>query len=262
MYGDVMLRKILMGAAVLATSSFATFSNFPVPAAQSGEVKIVSDFTMQGDWKDLGLSAKGRFVPVQNLELYLKLPFTVVTRWEGHDADKEGMKNLTFGGRYQIISTVAAFLDVTFPTGKDAINDDGFSFYFGGQYSKDFGAVALGSEVGLTVITEGSNHKKPPMVLSLNAELDPNVSPVVTPYFGATMNIILTNPQANGHKDGETSGDVGISPYVGANIKINQMFSFDVSASFTLSDDYLAATCDDNTKTPITLSASFNASFK
>ena len=100
------------------------------------------------------------------------------------------------------------------------------------------------------------------MVLSLNAELDPNVSPVVTPYFGATMNIILTNPQANGHKDGETSGDVGISPYVGANIKINQMFSFDVSASFTLGDDYLAATCDDNTKTPITLSASFNASFK
>ena len=89
-----MLRKILMGAAVLATSSFATFSNFPVPAAQSGEVKIVSDFTMQGDWKDLGLSAKGRFVPVQNLELYLKLPFTVVTRWEGHDADKEGMNTM------------------------------------------------------------------------------------------------------------------------------------------------------------------------
>ena len=58
------------------------------------------------------------------------------------------------------------------------------------------------------------------------------------------MNIILTNPQANGHKDGETSGDVGISPYVGANIKINQMFSFDVSASFTLGDDYLAATFD------------------
>ena len=223
-----MLRKILMGAAVLATSSFATFSNFPVPAAQSGEVKIVSDFTMQGDWKDLGLSAKGRFVPVQNLELYLKLPFTVVTRWEGHDADKEGMKNLTFGGRYQIISTVAAFLDVTFPTGKDAINDDGFSFYFGGQYSKDFGAVALGSEVGLTVITEGSNHK--PADFPKGDRFAPRSS---HPTVG--LDVKPVRKLVAGTKD----------HYI-----------------YELPDDYLAATCDGNTKTPITLSASFNASFK
>ena len=254
-----MIKKIIMGAAILASSSFATYSCFPVPAAQSGEVKIVADFTTQDKGKYLDLSAKGRFVPIKNLEFFAILPFTVITRWDGNDSDQEGMKNLTFGGRYQIIPNVAAFLDATFPTGKDAINDDGFKFYFGGQYSKDFGVVNLGTEAGLAITTEGSDHKKPPMALKLSAELDPAVSPMVTPYVGAGLTIVLNDQELNGRKEIDTSGDVGFSPYLGANVKMNQMLSFDLSIAFTFGEDYLGH--QGNSKTPITLTASFNASF-
>ena len=258
-----MLKKIILGAALLASTSFATFSNFPVPAAKSGDAKLVADFIIHDKWKGLDLSAKARFVPVQNLELYLSLPFRPMSRYDGKSDKKTGMKNLTFGARYQIIPTVAAFLDVTFPTGKDKIiyPDDGFGFYFGGQYSQDFGAVALGTEAGISMATQGDDKVKGPMTLSLNAELDPNVSPVISPYFGVTMNIFLSDEKFDGHKSAEASGDIGVDPYVGANIKINQMFSFDLCVTLGLGDeDYLIYTSG-NTKKTLTLEASFNATF-
>ena len=42
-----MLKKILLGTAILVTTSFATYNFFPVPQAHSGEVQIVSDFTIK-----------------------------------------------------------------------------------------------------------------------------------------------------------------------------------------------------------------------
>ena len=258
-----MLKKIILGAALLASTSFATFSNFPVPAAMSGDAKLVADFIIHDKWKGLDLSAKARFVPVQNLELYLSLPFRPMSRYDGKSDKKTGMKNLTFGARYQIIPTVAAFLDVTFPTGKDKIiyPDDGFGFYFGGQYSQDFGAVALGTEAGLSMSTQGDDKVKGPMTLTLNAELDPNVSPVISPYFGVTMNIFLSDEKFDGHKSAEASGDIGVDLGGGRNIKNNQMFSFDLCVTLGLGDeDYLIYTSG-NTKKTLTLEASFNATF-
>ncbi|MBQ7079332.1 MAG: hypothetical protein IJM92_06645 [Fibrobacter sp.] len=256
-----MLKKIIIGAALFASSSFATYSQFPVPQANSGEVKLVGDFTTQDKWKGLDLSLKGRFVPVQNLELFLNLPFAVITRWDGKDTDNERMKNLTFGGRYQILPNVAAFLDVTFPTGKKHQDDDGFGFYFGGQYSQDFGSVALGTEIGLGLTTEGDDKYNGPMTLTLIAEIDPNVSPNVSPYVGLTLNILLNDPKSDGHKAGDTSGDVGISPYAGATVKMNNILSVDFSASVTFGKDYLIYTCDGNDKLPVTLSAALITNF-
>lgn len=125
-----MLKKIIWGAALLASTSFATYSNFPVPAVHSGEARLVADFVTQDKWKELDLAVKGRFVPVQNLELFLNLPFAVVTRWDGEDVDQERMMNLTFGARYQLIPTVAGFLDVTFPTGKKSSRRRQYRFLF------------------------------------------------------------------------------------------------------------------------------------
>lgn len=256
-----MLKKAIVGTALLASASFATFSNFPVPAPMSGEAKIVGDFIIHDKWKGLDLSAKARFVPTQNLELYLKLPFRPISRYDGENDHKTGMENLTFGARYQIIPTVAAFLDVTFPTGKDKISDDGFGFYFGGQYSQDFGGVALGTEAGLSITTEGDDGKKPPMTLTLNAELDPNVSPVITPYFGVTLDIILSDEKYKGHKAVETSGDVGIAPYVGANFKVNPMLSFDACVTLGLGDDDYLIYTSGNTKMTVTIEGSVNVAF-
>lgn len=256
-----MLKKILMGAAILATSSFATYSQFPVPEAHKGEAKIVGEFSMQDKWKGLDISVKGRFVPAQNLELWLNLPFAVVTRWDGKDTDDERLKNMTFGGRYQIIPTVAAFLDVTFPTGRKYKDGDDFSFYFGGQYSQDFGAIALGTELGLSLSTEGDDKYRSPMEMTLIAELDPNVSPVVSPYVGLSLKILLSDPKVDGHKSGDTSGDVGIFPYAGANIKLSPMLSLDFNVTIGLGKDYLRYTCEGNDKTSITLGAALVANF-
>lgn len=255
-----MLKQILLGSALLATSSFATYSYFPVPDAMKGDAKLVADFDMQDKEKDLQLALKARFVPVQNLELYLNLPYKVFTRWDGEDTNGDGMKNLTFGARYQIIPTIAAFLDMTFPTGKDEINDDGFGFYFGGQYTQKFGNLDFGSEIGLGFNTEGDDKNKGPMQLTLAAELDPIVSPIISPYVGANLKIALGDPKHDGHKSGDTSGDVGVFPYVGANFKITDMFSADLSATFGFGEDYLLHFYG-NKKTPITLEASFNVTF-
>lgn len=256
-----MLKKILMGTAVLAASSFATYNYFPVPQAMSGEASLLADFSIQDKWKGLDLAVKGRFVPVQNLELFLKFPFAVVTRWDGNDVDKEGTKNLTFGGRYQVIPTVAVFLDITFPTGKDKINDDGFNFYFGGQFSQKLGTVDLGTEVGLSITTEGDDKYKPPMELKLGAELDFAISQAITPYVGLDLNILLNNPKSHGHQLGETSGDVGVFPYLGATFQMNQTLSLDVNATLGFGKDYLAYTCEGNDKTSITLEAAIIANF-
>ncbi len=256
-----MLKKILLGAAILATSSSATYSYFPVPKANSGEAKIIADFSMQDKWKGLDLTAKGQFVPVQNLELFLNLPFAVVTRWDGNDVDQERMKNMTFGGRYQITPIFAAFLDVDFPTGKKQYDGDGFVFYFGGQYSQDFGSIALGTELGLSITTEGGDKIKPPMELRLAAELDPKVSETVSPYFGLSLKILLNDPKNNGHKADNTSGDIGIFPYAGATLKLNQTLSVDFNASLGLGKDYLRYTCGGNDKTSITLEAALVTSF-
>ena len=255
-----MLKKIIMGAALLASTSFATYSQFPVPDAMKGDAKLVADFDMQDKEKDLQLSLKGRFVPVQNLELSLSLPYKVFTKWDGHDTNGDGMKNLTFGARYQIIPTIAAFLDMTFPTGKDEINDDGLGFYLGGQYSQNFGSLGLGTEVGLGFNTEGDDKTKGPMQLTLIAELDPSVSPIISPYVGASVKIALGDPKYDGKKSGDTSGDVGFFPYVGANFKITDMFSADLCATFGFGEDYLLDFYL-NKKTPISLTASFNVTF-
>ena len=251
-----MLKKILLGAAMLATSSFATFSQFPVPDANKGDVKLVSDFTMQDKAKAWELTLKGRFVPVQNLELWLGLPYMLMTSWDGHDTNGDGMKNLTFGGRYQITPNVAGFLDLTFPTGKKEINDDGFGFNVGAQFSKNFGSVDFGSELGLMFNTEGDDKYKSPMQLHLNAEVDPIVSQTISPYIGLDLYIVVSDPKVDGHKAGDTSGNVGVYPYLGANFKITDMFSADLCAIFGFgSKEYVGD------KTPITLEASFNASF-
>ncbi len=250
-----MLKKILLGAAMLATSSFATYSQFPVPQANSGEVKVYTDFTMQDKRKAWDLGLKGRFVPVQNLEIWLQLPFTLMTRWGGEDTKGDGMKNLTFGGRYQITQNVAAFLDMTFPTGKKRINDDGLTFNLGAQYSQNFGTIDLGSELGFIFHTEGSDKFKAAPELHLNVEVDPIVSQTISPYIGLDLYIVVGDPKFDGHKSGDTSGNVGVFPYLGANFKITEIFSADLCAIFGFGKDYVGD------KTPITLEASFNASF-
>lgn len=250
-----MLKKIMLGAAILATSSFATYSQFPVPEANKGDVKLVSDFTMQDKGKAWQLALKGRFVPVQNLEIWFGLPYMLMTSWDGEDTNGDGMKNLTFGGRYQITPNVAGFLDLTFPTGKKAINSDGLTFNLGAQFSKNFGSIDFGSELGFIFQTEGSDKAKAGPELHLNAEIDPIVSQTISPYFGLDLYIVVGDPKYDGHKTGDTSGNVGIFPYLGANFKITDMFSADLCAIFGFGEDYVGP------KTPITLETSFNVSF-
>ena len=255
-----MLKQILLGAAMLATSSFATFSQFPVPQANSGEARLVHDFTMQDEGKSWDLALRGRFVPVQNLELWINLPFTLKTSWDGKDTDGDGMQNLTFGARYQIMPNFAAFVDLTFPTGKDKISDDGFGFYLGGQYSQNFGSVDFGSEIGLGFNTEGDDKRKGPMQLILIAEVDPQVSQTIAPYVGLSMKIALGDPKFDGKKAGDTSGDIGIFPYVGATFAINNILSFDTNVSLGFGKDYLTDFYG-NKKMPITIEATLVASF-
>jgi len=257
-----MLKQVMLGTAILASASFATYSYFPVPATHTGEAKLVGGFTMQDKWEGVDMAVKGRFVPVEKLEVMLNLPFRVMNRYDGkNDSEKTGVQNLSFGARYQVIPNVAAFIDFEFPTGKDKISDDGFQFYFGGQFSQRFANLDIGTELGISYTTEGKDKVTPPMQLTVAAELDPLLFQNITPYIGAYFKIILNDPKYADHEGVETSGKTGFFPYVGANFKLTEMFSFDLSAKLGFGKDYLSYTCDGNNNTPATFEASFNVKF-
>jgi len=77
-----MFRQILIGLIIFASFSFASYSLYPVPSANSGEIKIVPSFlkTDQSDggkYKEFGVALKTRMIPVANLEFFFSIPFVV-----------------------------------------------------------------------------------------------------------------------------------------------------------------------------------------
>ena len=254
-----MLKKIVLAAAVAATASFATWNYFPVLEAGKGQAEIGVTDKMQDKVNQLGLFVGARYTIIQNLELGLKLPYTIFTHNDGHDAKVDGLGNLPIMVRYQFMPILNAFVDVDLPIGdkKVVARGDGLGVYFGVQYSQNFGMVNFGSELGLRIRTEGDDDVSPPYNLHIGLEGDFAVSQMFTPYVGADFDMYLGEYTHDGKEllDSDASGDLGIAPYLGVNIAINPMFYVDLSAKFGIGDDYYGD------KTPIWLTGKFGINF-
>ena len=256
-----MFKKIALATALVATASFATWDKFPVLENHKGQAQVGAGYLMQGDWSQLDLYLGARFTVIPNLELGAKLPYRVFSDDDGNDGP-DGLGNIPLMVRYQFMPTMNVFVDVDLPTGDDEVVylDDGLGLHAGVQYSQPFGMVNLGSELGFKMRTEGDNHHTPGYEINVGAEGDFAISPMITPYVGADLNVKITNSEGKEAITGKTvelddSGDMGIWIYLGGAFTINPMFTVDASFGFGLGDDYYGE------DTPMKIDVHLNVNF-
>lgn len=251
-----MLKKIALATALLATASFATWDKFPVLEANKGQAEAGVSYMMAGDLSQLGLFAGARYTVIPNLELATKIPFVLFTDWDGNDLKQDGIGNIPVMIRYQFMPIMNAFVDVDLPVGDETVADDGLGVHLGVQYSQNFGTVNLGTEAGFELRTEGDNEVSPPYVLNLGAEGQIPLG-MVTPYVGLDLAMWLGESTHDGDDVSleDESGTIGLTPYLGANVGINEMFYADAQIRFGIGEDMYGP------DTPITLIAKFGVNF-
>lgn len=255
-----MIKKIALAASLAATASFATWDYFPVQEAGKGQAEVIASYSMQGDYSGFALGIGARYTIVQNFELGIGIPYTVFTDdgWDETD-DPDGLNNIPLMLRYQFMPAMNAFLDVELPVGDEEIvgYNDGLGFYFGVQYSQKFGMVDFGSELGLGIRTEGDDEISPPFDLHIGLEGDFAINEMLTPYVGLDLNMWLGEYTHDGDEllGSDASGKLGIAPFVGLNIAINQMFYAGIQATFGIGDDYYGEDM------PIALQGKFGVNF-
>lgn len=224
-----MFKKIALALAVVASSSFATYTFFPVGEAGSGQVEITLAHTWNDDWSVTPLRVKGEYVVMPNLEL-------AVMGLAYQFGDNDGFRALTLGARYQFMPMLIAAADVAIPlNSEDAVGGkyDPFGIYAAIQYTQNFmPELALGSELGFNWLFEDEDYEEG-LLMRLQAELDYTIASIgLTPWVGFEFDYRLTDSEAAGH-DADDSGDNGISFWVGAGYDINAMFG--VKANFVIS---------------------------
>ncbi len=258
-----MIKKIALAAAVAATASFATWDKFPVLEAGKGQAKVGVDYMMHGDWSGLDIYGGARYTVIQGLELGLKLPYRVMSDWDGHDG-ADGLRNLPLMVRYQFMQPMNVFVDFTLPIGEEEIDGDGFGLHAGVQYSQAFGMVNLGSELGLALETEGDDKWSGPWTLNLGVEADFAVNQMITPYVGIDLAMWLGETTFDGESEekltkmdynGEESGTLGLWPYVGINVAFTPMISLDASFGFGIGEDMYGS------DTPMTIDVNVGFNF-
>jgi len=191
------MKKVLAAALICAVSSFAAWDKFPVIEYGKGEAKLGYAQGRQGNIGAEGFSEfKIRYSPLQNLELMSTTGYTL-------------------GARYQIIPVLSAGVDVGFP-----IPGTAWSFTPNIQFSTPFTeALALGSNVQVTINTEDANKHTEGMDLSAGLEFDLTLGKS-TIWLGCDFNTGLTVSKEDGKSaDGAKVKDEGrgleIAPAIG-----------------------------------------------
>ena len=245
-----MFKKIALVAALAASASFATYTFFPVPEANKGEVEIGAQYGWTKHTSNMEIIAGAEYSVIQNLALSLTgLGYQL---WDdpddcgesGHPScpDNDGFKAMTIGARYQFMPILIAALDVNLPlTSKDVTGDyDPFGLYGAIQFTQEFVPnLWFGSEAGLSYKFEDEKTTEG-LGLTLQAELDYTIASIgLTPWVGAEMLMRISDVEeetfdVNGVKGTIKygSGDKAFLVWLGAGYAINQMFT--VKANFIM----------------------------
>ncbi|MCL1956337.1 MAG: transporter [Fibromonadales bacterium] len=172
------MKKVLASALICAASSFAAWDYFPVIEYGKGEAKFSFEQGRKGNNAEPNEDHdfKIRYSPLENLELLSQLGYT-------------------FGARYQIIPVLSAGLDIGFP-----IPGTAWSFTPNVQFSTNLTeALALGSNVQVTINTEDAGKNSNGLDLSAGFELDITMGKS-TIWVSCDFNTGLTDSKKNGTK--------------------------------------------------------------
>lgn len=246
-----MFKKIALVAALAASASFATYSFFPVPEANKGEVEIGAQYGWTKHSSNMEIIAGAEYSVIQNLALSLTgLGYQL---WDDPDdcgetghpdcPDNDGIKAMTLGARYQFMPILIAALDVNLPlTSEDVTGKyDPFGLYGAIQFTQEFVPnLWFGSEAGISYKFEDEKTTEG-LGLTVQAEIDYTIASIgLTPWIGGALNMRLSDIEEEDvdpltgdkytHKYG--SGDKAILVWLGAGYAINPMFT--VKANFIM----------------------------
>lgn len=224
-----MLKKIATALALVASSSFATYTYFSVGNVGSGQVEVGYSHTWgENDYTVNNIFVKGEYVVIPNLELSL------MGLGYQFDDDNSGLKAMTVGARYQFLPFLIGALDVEIPLNSDDITGDydPFGLFAAIQYTQEFiPNLVLGSEAGVEYLFEDEDIDKG-LLMKIQAELDYTIASIgLTPWIGFEFDYRLTDSEY-GSIESDDSGDNSFSFWVGGSYAINQMFA--VKANFIL----------------------------
>lgn len=231
-----MFKKIALAMAVVASSSFATYTYFSVGNAGTGQVEVgFAHSWEEHDASSNTLFVKGEYVVMPNLELSL-LGLGYVFMDDGIDDtdDPDGFTAMTIGARYQFMPFLIGALDVELPLSSDDLvgNYDPFGLFVAVQYTQEFiPNLVLGSEAGVEYKFEDYKTDEG-LLLKVQAELDYTIASLgLTPWVGLEFDYRLTDTEYDS-RSADDSGNNSISFWVGGSYSINQMFA--VKANFIL----------------------------
>ena len=223
-----MFKKITLAAAIAASSSFATYTFFPVGDAHTGQAQITGDYSWGdegGDWSSMQLKFSAEYVVIPNLELSIsKLGYQLWNEPDDYDGDDtDGFMAMTFGARYQFHPMFIAALDLGIPLNADEVAAvDPFELYGAIQFTTDLiPNLSLGSELGFHWYFEDEDvtYGK---ILTLQAELDYSIPSIhLTPWVGFEYDQRVTDTEYPEVDDG--AGDNEITIWVGAQYDISKM---------------------------------------
>lgn len=241
-----MLKKITLAAAIAVSASFATWDYFPVLDSHKGQAKLEFGSDIQDPFTEFVVTGGVRFSPAQNFEFGLELPYVIFCLDNNNSFESwNGVRDLKTMFRYQFLPFMNAFLDITIPTANVYLYypDYAFAFYFGAQFSKNFGLLNLGSELGLYVETRGEDKTMPPQHLNLDVEADLAISQVFVPYAGFSLSMLIGKYRHEGRHIGDSyTGEFGIAPFAGFKVAFNDYVSLDVHGKILLGEEYLGVT--------------------
>jgi hypothetical protein len=236
-----MFKKLVLAAALCATASFATWDKFPVLENHKGETVVGVGYDYEGSSELMLLKPYlgSRFTVAPNLELAVLLPYYVnlseifCTRYVNLD-NNNGLGNPELMARYQITPFLNVFLDVLVPVNQSYGFYNEWVLSLGAQFSKNFGIVDFGSELGLSVNLETNDDFSAPLRLNFGAEADFKLNIPLTPFVGADALVLLghfagINEAGEKYNDNLT-GEFAVYPYVGLKYAITPKLTLQASA--------------------------------
>ncbi len=211
-----MIKKVLLLAAALVTSSFATWDYFGLLQNNQGSIKAGLYYDKDDDWSQMGLKVGARFNISPKFELSLQsfgYQFWSETDCDACEEGGNGIRDLMIGGRFAMTPMVNLFLDFNLPIGREKYDGLGTTppshheifLYFGAQIHNDIASIkgaAFGTEAG---VFWGFEHHKQErgLELRIGGELDYTLpsAPVTLLIGGQLWLRLFRSEYDNGNKD-------------------------------------------------------------
>ena len=254
-----MIKKLIIGFALLATLSHASWDNLPIQ--KEGSIQIagqISYMTMDPVSGPM-LAAGARFSPLSWLELSAIVPFGIFSTDSTHKEIDEsnlfGIMNSQIGLKFQLSTGFSLYVDGYLP-GTNYLKQGNFAVDLGMQHSNIFTSVIWAKYIGYMLGDAWNNQ-----YLHFGTEVDVLFSNF-TIY--AALNIIkgeeasVSNCYGGTCSSDDVGGNNGVIFDIGAKIELSDNVTLDASIEITGGNRHKPKEIDEPTAFSISLFYNFD----